>query len=125
VPTLLDYLAVPYSAESFDGRSLRPLIEEGRSIHRLAFAAQGRARVVTDGALKLWLDLETGRVQVFDLAKDPGEANDVAAERATDRERLAAALREWMARAEAGATPEERVRRARESEAELKALGYL
>jgi arylsulfatase A-like enzyme len=125
VPTLLDYLQVPYSAETFDGRSLRPLIEQGRSIHRLAFAAQGRARVVTDGALKLRLDLGTGVEALFDLGRDPGESTDRAAARPADRSRLSAALREWMARAEAGATPEERVRRAQESEAELRALGYL
>jgi arylsulfatase A-like enzyme len=125
VPTLLDYLAVPYTAEAFDGRSLRPLIEDGRSVHRLAFAAQGRMRVATDGVLKLRLDLEAGTVALFDLATDPSESTDLAASRPADRDRLSAALRDWMARAEAGASPQERVRRAKESEAELKALGYL
>jgi hypothetical protein len=82
-------------------------------------------RVATDGVLKLRLDLEAGTVALFDLATDPSESTDLAASRPADRDRLSAALRDWMARAEAGASPQERVRRAKESEAELKALGYL
>jgi arylsulfatase len=125
VPTLLDYLRVPHAPEAFDGRSLRALLEDGVAPRAVAFAAQGRARVVTDGTLKLRLDLESGETQLFDLATDPAERVDVSAARRQDRDRLAAALRQWMERAEAGASPEERVRRARESEAELRALGYL
>jgi arylsulfatase A-like enzyme len=125
VPTLLDYLGVPFRPESFDGRSLRPLLETDAPIHRFGFAAQGRTRVVTDGALKLRLDVGTDGVELYDLAADPGERHDLAAERPANRDRLAAALRDWMARAEAGSTREERLRRARENEAELKALGYL
>ncbi len=125
VPTLLDYLRVPHAPAAFDGRSLRPLLENGVAPRAVAFAAQGRARLVTDGTLKLRLDLESGGVQLFDLARDPGERFDVAASRPLDRGRLEAVLHRWMEQAEAGATPQERVRRAEESEAELRALGYL
>ena len=125
VPTLLDYLEVPYADGAFDGRSLRPLIESATPVNRLAYATQGRARVVSDGTLKLRYDIESETYALYDLAADPGERHDLAASRPADRDRLAAALRAWMELREGDATPQERLRRAEESEAELKALGYL
>ena len=125
VPTLLDYLEVPYPDGAFDGRSLRPLIESATPVNRLAYATQGRARVVSDGRLKLRYDIESEAYALYDLAADPGERHDLAAARPADRDRLAAALRAWMEQREGDATPQERLRRAEESEAELKALGYL
>ncbi|HEY8141879.1 MAG TPA: sulfatase [Kofleriaceae bacterium] len=125
VPTLLDYLEVPYPDGAFDGHSLRPLIESSTRVNRLAYATQGRARVVSDGALKLRYDIESETSTLYDLAADPGERHDLSAVRPADRDRLAAALHAWMEEREGDATPSERLRRAQESEAELKALGYL
>jgi arylsulfatase len=122
VPTLLDYLGLPAIA-SADGASLRPVIEEGRSIHRYAFGNQGTSRTITDGALKLHLDLGTSRSRLFDLRADPRETRDLATQRPAEARRLQATLLRWMETHE-GPTGRSR-QRAAEIEKQLRALGYL
>ena len=52
-----------------------------------------RYRVFRDGALKL-IEASTGERWLFDLAADPGETRDVAAEQPTDLANVAAHLHE-------------------------------
>jgi hypothetical protein len=123
VPTLLDLLRIPYDAKAFDGASLRGTIETGAPpAASIAFSMQGTNRVATDGRFKVWLDLAGGAPRVFDLrVGERAPATDF------DRpaiNRLAAALRAWIEREESGGSSDS-VRRARETEAQLKALGYL
>jgi arylsulfatase A-like enzyme len=127
VPTLVDYLGLPWQGEGFAGRSLRPAIERDRPLHRYRFALQGSVRVIDDGAHKLRLDLATGEAQLFDRRADPGERRDLA----PTLPRLAASLRHALERwidVEEGPGARSRadsVQRARESEAQLRAVGYL
>jgi arylsulfatase len=123
VPTLLDYLGVSAAGLAFDGASLRPVIETDRAVHRLAFGNQGDVRTVTDGTLKVSLDQATHTVKLFDLAADPGERTDLAAQRPAETRRLEAALLRWMQRREGGADVSRR--RSAEIERQLHALGYL
>ncbi len=123
VPTLLDYLGISAEGHAFEGNSLRPVIESDRSVRRLSFGLQGVTRTASDGALKLSLDLATGRAQLFDLGADPGEKTDLAARRPADAQRLQAALQGWMAARE-GTAGDSR-RKAEELEKRLRSLGYL
>lgn len=120
VPTLLDYLAIPHDAAGLAGKSLRPLIERGRPLHEYEFAAQGTSRVVSDGRYKLWIDIGDVAPRLFDLRDGEQTRATVAP---TVLARLRAALRGWLDREEGSAS--ENLRRARELEAKLKALGYL
>jgi len=91
----------------------------------LRFGARFRAvrRALYDGDLKLIVD-SRGTVELYDVAADPGELTDLAATRAPDALRLAAALEAELARApwpgpflKPGALDETQRR-------ELRALGY-
>jgi arylsulfatase len=123
VPTLLDYLGLPAAGQTFDGKSLRPVIEKDQPIRRLSFGLQGVARIATDGTLKLTFDLATGRTHLFDLKADPGEKTDLSTRRPEETRRLQAALLRWMETRE-GPRGESR-RKAEELEKKLRALGYL
>ena len=123
VPTLLDYLGISRQGLTLDGTSLRPVIEQDRPIHQLAFGNQGDVRTVTDGSLKVRLDLAANATQLFDLAADPRETTDLAARRPADARRLEGALVRWMRRRE-GSSDLSR-RRSTEIERQLRALGYL
>jgi hypothetical protein len=78
--------------------------------------------VATDGRYKVWLDLAGGAPRVFDLRI--GEDTPAADYDRRAVNRLAAALRAWVEREE-GSKRDANIRRAREHEAQLRALGYL
>jgi hypothetical protein len=78
--------------------------------------------VASDGRYKLWLDLAGGPPRVYDLRL--GEKTPVTVFERPPVARLREALLAWMQREEGGARGEN-LRRARESTAQLKALGYL
>lgn len=124
VPTLLDLLRIPYDPATFDGRSLRPLAERDRPVEPFSFALQGSNRVASDGRLKLWLDLAGGAPRTYDVSADPSESALATSPDATALARLRSALAAWMERQEGGQNAEN-LRRAKETEAALRALGYL
>ncbi|HSL84341.1 MAG TPA: sulfatase-like hydrolase/transferase, partial [Thermoanaerobaculia bacterium] len=125
VPTLLDYLDVDPAGRGFAGRNLRPWLDGGAPPPaRLHFALQGTVRTATDGRWKLLVDLESGRMSLYDLLADPGETRDLTARRPRQAERLRQAVARWVEETEGGDAAEA-VRRAREHERELEALGYL
>jgi arylsulfatase A-like enzyme len=131
VPTILDYLEEdaeqrPLEEISFDGKSLRPVLEADRPIHRTLFAMQGRSRAVLRGRFKLLHDLETRSSRLFDLESDPGETSDVGAEHPEVKLSLEKALAGWLEQVEGGeAGRSESVRRANEIREQLEAVGYL
>jgi arylsulfatase len=124
VPTLLDYMGISEN-QTFDGKSLRPVIEKDQPVRRLSFGLQGVRRIVSDGTHKLTYDLASGRSQLFDLKTDPAEKTDLSAQRPEETRRLQAALLRWLESREGPAASGESRRRAEELEKKLRALGYL
>ncbi|HEX9945783.1 MAG TPA: sulfatase [Thermoanaerobaculia bacterium] len=126
VPTLLDSLGIDARRHAFAGTSLRPLLEEGsRAAGGLQYAMQGTLRSVSDGRFKLIEDLAAGTFSLFDLAADPGETTDALRRERRAFFRLRDPLAGWLARAEGQGTADASVRKAREAEERLRALGYL
>src|ERR1043166_3934648 len=54
-----------------------------------------------DGRWKFIQEIRTGKAELYDGASDPGERNNVAAERADQVERYAAMCEDWFLRADA------------------------
>jgi len=129
LPTVLDYAGVDDRDRAFDGRSLRPLIENNRvgssPVPSYVFSAQRAYRSVNDGRYKLVADLLSARLELFDLHSDPGETRDVAADRPSDYRRLRDALDQFLVETEGGIGSEESLARSREVAKSLEALGYL
>ena len=120
VPTLLDIAGIEVPPGRLAGRSLRATIERGADLPaRLQTAAFSGWRAAVDGRHKLMFNPDRGRQHLFDLALDPGETADLAAE-----ERRRAALLRRALDAERP-VPEASLEAARESERQLRALGYL
>ena len=82
-PTILDYLELPAPIEG-QGESLRPLMEGEPGIHRPSFAEAliyfGEKKSIDDGRYRLILSPNSGSVELFDLAEDPGERRNIAEE---------------------------------------------
>ena len=98
-PTLLEILGLPPRPEQHrDGVSLAPLLRDPTAgldreaiyWHYPHYANQGGfpGGAVRAGDLKLLERYEDGRVQLYDLAADPGERTDLAADRPEDVEAL-------------------------------------
>lgn len=120
LPTLLDFAGVPAGKGAFSGRSLRPQIETGaQAPARLQTSAFAGWRSAVDGRHKLMVNHGTEALRLFDLARDPGETADLAS---TER-RTAAALRRALAAS--SPAPAAAIEAARETERQLRALGYL
>lgn len=106
LPTILDLCGVePDADRPIDGRSLRPMLERprGKAVPRDLFwhyphyGNQGGAPsgAIRSGDLKLIEWFEDGRIELFDLASDPGERVDLAPQRPEEVRRLSAALAGW------------------------------
>jgi arylsulfatase A-like enzyme len=87
MPTVLDLLGAP-APPGMDGQSLRPLWEgrddsrDGRAILAETGPAEDDAlRSLRRGRFKLIEDVRTGAHELYDLAADPGETQDLAASR--------------------------------------------
>jgi arylsulfatase A-like enzyme len=96
--TILAAASVPVPAEAkFDGINLVPAIAAGaRPTPRMLFwrvTGNANERAVRDGDWKLLID--SGRFMLFDLSKDLGERNDLAASNTAIVRRLFQAIRDW------------------------------
>lgn len=78
-----------------------------------------KAQAVRDGSLKLIATPYQDRLELYDLASDPGELRDVSAERPADVKRLAGLLEDWRGGAVDIAVPDA------ENMERIKALGYV
>ena len=126
VPTVLDYLGVaPPANVTFEGRSLRPLIEGTSAEARPQFSLAGPWRGSADGRYKLIHHIGEGSYVLYDLQADPGETADVLPRHRRDFHRLREALTGWLAQAEGPGAADESLRKARETEKRLRSLGYL
>ncbi len=135
-PTLLELLGLP-AEEPLSGRSLVPLIEgaplprrvvvsQRRELGKVERALLGEAAwSVVDGA---WLGVQRDSepLRVYDLARDPEAARDVAAEEPERATRMVAALDAWRAKHGAALWPEAAAGAQRDPDldATLDALGY-
>ncbi|HEV8579550.1 MAG TPA: sulfatase [Thermoanaerobaculia bacterium] len=126
VPTILDYLGIE-TGHAFEGRSLRPLIEEDprAAAGELQYGMQGPYRSASDGRFKLIQDLASGAVSLFDLSTDPGETADVLRRERRAYARLRDSLAGWISHAENQDTAAASVQKAKEAEERLRSLGYI
>jgi len=109
-PTLLELAGLPPRPERFvDGRSFAPALRGDAFARGPVFwhyphysnQGGGPAGAVREGSLKLVEWYEDGRVELFDLERDPGETRDLAAERPNDAARLRSQLAAWRASVDA------------------------
>ncbi len=103
MPTLLDLLGLP-PGKDLDGTSYAKVLTGAEDLpHRLLFwhfphyTNQGSrpAGAVRDGAWKLVEHYEDGRLELYHLADDPGEANDLSAREPGRAAAMKAKLAEW------------------------------
>ena len=125
VPTILDYLGIGTGGYVFEGKSLRPVLEDKDPQASLQYALQGTFRSASDGRYKLIQDLDAGTSELYDLEADPGEKSDVLRRERRAYFRLRDALTGWIAKAEGQGSGDESVRKAKEAEEKLRSLGYI
>ncbi|MDH5491486.1 MAG: sulfatase, partial [Myxococcales bacterium] len=127
-PTILDALGLEIP-EAMSGRSLLPLLrhesESGPRLTVAGFMEGWRALIV--GRRKLIQRTEE-RMMLFDLEADPQEREDLAAERPLELRTLRGLLGLALAGSEGASMPAHRAERTQidaETEAQLRALGYV
>ncbi|MCY9515496.1 sulfatase family protein [Paenibacillus apiarius] len=105
VPTVLDWADVPYAADTFAGRSLKPMLtQSGASPHERLYWEYGKQLAVREGSWKLvlsgMLDFYKGQpdeVHLSNLSDDPGERVNLAEDYPELVERLTADVKRWYA----------------------------
>ena len=107
-PTFLEAAGVPFDAGAFDGVSLLPLVERGEGLGRDAlcwhyphYAYHGRnhlGSVIRRGSLKYIHHYDDDAHELYDLAVDLGERDNLAAARPDDVAALRAQLTTWLER---------------------------
>lgn len=120
-PTVLAVVGLEATTE-LEGRALLPLPPTGRTL----FSETGRTRAASaamSGSLKL-IQRPDGRLQLFDLATDPGEKSNLAKLRPEDADRLLGELVEWREVAAAKALIGETIQINAANEQRMKELGY-
>lgn len=125
LPTLLDYLGLPWQDRRLDGRSLRTLIEGEPSVAVPNVAAQHTMRSYADGRYKLIYDISTKKELLYDLAADAGETSSLAETELEVMESRRRRVTEWLTETEGAFDSEEKVKMAEEAEEHLRAVGYL
>jgi arylsulfatase A-like enzyme len=128
VPTVLDYLGIDAREYGFDGLSLRPVIEDDVAVRRYSVSSQNTLRSIADRRHKLIFDIATQESMLFDLVEDPREDRDLASAGLPKQQILKDELSRWLVRVEGdGSTTSEQKARdiSRETEENLKAIGYL
>lgn len=97
LPTFLTAAGLPLPENCIlDGRDLLPCLTRGvASPHERIFFHYGDAFAVRDGSLKLIRPKAKAPWELYDLAADPSEENDLAAGRSQDVERLASLIESW------------------------------
>lgn len=95
-PTLLDLCGVR-SEQTFDGQSIRPLIEKGDPVHEAVFSEYGQRLMVRQGDWKLVYYAEDNEGEMYNLAGDPDELDNRYGkpEAADVQARLLAHLLNW------------------------------
>jgi arylsulfatase A-like enzyme/Tfp pilus assembly protein PilF len=129
MPTALELLGAR-APKSVQGMSLLPLAR-GEPLSLVAYTESwhpryhygwSELRAVRDGRFKL---IEAPRRELYDLARDPGEGQDLAGQEAAQADALQRALTEGFARLQSGRAVAGPVAVDPETEERLQALGYL
>ncbi|WP_281614443.1 sulfatase [Flammeovirga sp. SubArs3] len=111
-PTLLDLCDLNlYPSEHLDGVSIKTNIEKGRSKDRVLFWHSSRARpnstgdihvtVARDGDLKMMYFYKEERYELYDLSKDPYEANNIFNANDPKNAELMKMIKNWTAEVKA------------------------
>jgi arylsulfatase A-like enzyme len=127
-PTVADVFGVRDKAESFEGRSLLPMIAGAPGKPALlSRTVWDRPRyALRDARHKYHYDTRTGAEQLFDLAADPGETRDLAAAEPVRSAFYRQTLHHWIASlGRRGGGGGEQATLTPEQCENLKALGYL
>ena len=128
MPTLFELCDLAPPA-GYQGRSLMEHMQrgrppEGRPVYAGSTFYYEPAEAVFAGGYKLIREMVSGRVQLYDLGRDPAEQDNVAAEQPEVCERLTQLLDAWGTRQRPQAEPEDEEER-REHLERLRTLGYL
>ena len=131
LPTVLEAVGAPVPP-ALAGRSLWPRIGGAAEpdvrdgpIYAEGLVYASEAKSIVRWPWKLVLHLDDERVELYDLASDPGERNDLAAQRPDEREALLAELRDWT-RAAAALDPDRApIELDAETRDSLRQLGYI
>jgi choline-sulfatase len=129
-PTLLRLLGIDVSAE-LSGRDLRPALRGERLPPEPLYAESLFGRLNCRWAsLRAWVEgdfklIDGARPELFDLARDPSEATDLAAEETARVERMRESLRRAVAKLAPGGDRARTATITPEQEAMIKSLGYV
>lgn len=113
-PTLLNVARVPVP-RPVPARSLVPLLDgHGGDPNRVRFAerlpdgwATTDQKAIYRGTLKLIWYVEDGRIELYDLAHDPREQNNIADDRPRDVAQMLGELRAWTSQTASATTRDE------------------
>lgn len=102
LPTILDMVEIePPLSAAFEGRSFLPLLAHGSKTDppRIAYSERNlfgpQLRSIQDGRYKLILEVESDRVELYDLSADPDEIENLAGVLGHEVNRLRALLDRW------------------------------
>lgn len=105
MPTVLALSSVEPEESVLQGRNLLPILQGAAAppVHSVSQALSARGgrdprRSIKRDGLRLVLNAASGERWLYDLAQDPGERNDIAAERPGVADELEAELREELRR---------------------------
>ena len=99
IPTVAELLEAP-SPSAGPGRSVLGLAahpDAARVASRPLFSELGELKAIQDGDWKLVLDVDSGGLELFDVATDPGEMQNLADSEAGTADRLKADLLRFLA----------------------------
>lgn len=120
MPTLLSLADTPLPDRKLDGVDFSPVILEGKSLQpRPLFWASmsnggSRSEAMRDGEWKLVVvhpkakpgTFDNEKVQLYNLADDPGEENDLAKEKPEKAATMLKELKAWFEEVQSSATPQ-------------------
>ncbi|MCZ6600128.1 MAG: sulfatase [Acidobacteria bacterium] len=114
MPTLLDLVGIPFAPHLFEGRSLAPLLRSARPEEEgppvlLGTSRQAMKRGLRTPAWSYQVDLVTGEDELYDLAADPAQrenlADSLTGEASVWRRRLCDRLAQRLPGGEVGIDP--------------------